>query len=405
MADKWERVASGIRCRVHPTRKHGIRPDRYFVLRYTVNGQRKQEALGWASEGWTVAGAQEELVRLKKAARTGQGPATMAESRQEATSQRKAEEERQARLNADGLTFGDFWKETYYPQAQQDKTPRSWKREDQFYRLWLKPVISELPLKEVSPIHLERVKQAMGRAGRSPRTIAYCLDVARQAFNVALRMNLYIGSPPTTAVKRPKADNRRLRYLSPDEAAALLDSLAEVSDDLHNMALLSLHCGLRAGEIFSLTWADVDLDKGLLTLRDTKSGTNRYAFLTGPAKSCFDKREPDSPDQLIFPSRTGGVRQAISKSYLATVNKLGLNRGITDPRQKVTFHTLRHTYASWLVMNGIPLYTVQKLLGHSTLAMTERYAHLAPDHMREAVLSIEHTMEQATNRVVNLFQK
>ena len=63
---------------------------------------------------------------------------------------------------------------------------------------------------------------------------------------------------------------------------------------------------------------------------------------------------------------------------------MGLNEGITDPRQKLVFHSLRHTYASWLVQGGEAVYTVQKLIGHSTLAMTERYSHLAPDHLRQA---------------------
>ena len=61
-----------------------------------------------------------------------------------------------------------------------------------------------------------------------------------------------------------------------------------------------------------------------------------------------------------------------------------LNEGITDPRDKVVFHTLRHTFASWLVQAGVPLYTVQRLMGHKSIVMTQRYAHLAPDQGAEA---------------------
>ncbi|GHT93293.1 hypothetical protein FACS1894122_08290 [Alphaproteobacteria bacterium] len=68
---------------------------------------------------------------------------------------------------------------------------------------------------------------------------------------------------------------------------------------------------------------------------------------------------------------------------------LGFNNGVNDDRQKVVFHTLRHTYASWLVMSGVDLYTVQKLMWHSTIAMTERYSHLAPDHLKKAVSMFE----------------
>ena len=65
------------------------------------------------------------------------------------------------------------------------------------------------------------------------------------------------------------------------------------------------------------------------------------------------------------------------------------NNGVTDPRQKITFHTLRHTFASWLAINGTPILTIKELLGHQSLAMTERYSHLSPDHKRQAVDGIE----------------
>ena len=91
---------------------------------------------------------------------------------------------------------------------------------------------------------------------------------------------------------------------------------------------------------------------------------------------------------------------------MRSVNEIGLNDGITDRKQKFTFHGLRHTYASWLVQNGIPLITVQKLLGHSSITMTERYAHLCPDNNAAAmqVLSnigktIEEPVEQ---KIVNI---
>ena len=74
---EWQRLEVGIRARIHPTRKHGALPDRYFVLRYSVDGIKKQEALGWASRGWTLAKARDELAKLRAAARTGEGPVTL----------------------------------------------------------------------------------------------------------------------------------------------------------------------------------------------------------------------------------------------------------------------------------------------------------------------------------------
>ncbi|MDR1235616.1 MAG: tyrosine-type recombinase/integrase, partial [Holosporaceae bacterium] len=96
------------------------------------------------------------------------------------------------------------------------------------------------------------------------------------------------------------------------------------------------------------------------------------------------RKGPDSVG-LIFKTAKGGQIKEISKTYFRTLEELGFNKNITDSRQKGVFHTLRHSYASRLVMENVDLYTVQKLMGHSTISMTERYSHLAPDHLKKAV--------------------
>ena len=261
------------------------------------------------------------------------------------------------------ISFGQFWRETYFPQAQHDKTARTWKREASFFNKWLNPGLGELPLKVISPIHLERLKSNMARVGLAPRSISYCLDVVRQVFNHAGAIGVYEGESPTTRVKKPKADNQRLRYLNRKEATKLLDALAGKSQDLHDQALLSLHCGLRAGELFSLEWRDVDLNKGILTLRDTKNGKTRAAYLTKDAKAVLQARAGTNDRGFVFPSRSGGRREQVSKAFRKVVSELKMNHGVTDARDWVVFHTLRHTYASWMVMAGTPLYTVVSFSG------------------------------------------
>ena len=87
---EWQRLDVGIRVRIHPTRRDGALPDRYFVLRYSVDGVKKQEALGWASRGWTLAKARDELAKLRAAARLGEGPVTLKEKRELARTVREA---------------------------------------------------------------------------------------------------------------------------------------------------------------------------------------------------------------------------------------------------------------------------------------------------------------------------
>src|SRR5579872_2087347 len=110
MATKgWKTVARGIRTRMHPTRRHGVGFDRYFTLRFTVDRHQVEEALGWASEGWTVERAQEELGKLREAKRTGKGPKTlreMAAAQQKLERQQAEEEAARARREK---TVGDLW--------------------------------------------------------------------------------------------------------------------------------------------------------------------------------------------------------------------------------------------------------------------------------------------------------
>jgi site-specific recombinase XerD len=96
---------------------------------------------------------------------------------------------------------------------------------------------------------------------------------------------------------------------------------------------------------------------------------------------------------LLFPNEYGQKYKEIPKLFREVIAELGFNAGVTDRREKVVFHTLRHTYASWMVQNGENLYTVKELLGHSTMAMTERYSHLAKDNLKNAVKNFENNLK------------
>ena len=97
--------------------------------------------------------------------------------------------------------------------------------------------------------------------------------------------------------------------------------------------------------------------------------------------------------EYVFSTQAGTKRRWVSDTFERSVKNLGLNDGISDPRLRVVFHTLRHTFASWLVQKGTPLYTVAELMGHTTLEMTKRYAHLSPDTVRKAAMSLQGILE------------
>ncbi len=121
---------------------------------------------------------------------------------------------------------------------------------------------------------------------------------------------------------------------------------------------------------------------------------HRQAFMTAGVRAMLATRERGGHHDLVFPGQGGRRITAISATFDRTVAALGLNAGIEDGRQKICFHGLRHTFASWLVEQGVDLFVVKELMGHSVLAMTERYSHLAPDALRLAVGKLDESIRR-----------
>jgi len=179
----------------------------------------------------------------------------------------------------------------------------------------------------------------------------------------------------------------------------LLNALKERSEITHDMAMMSLDTGARWGEMAALTWENLDLEGNTARLMDTKSGDNRTIHTTTTrVKEMLQRRHANSSSQYVFPARDGGMQEQTNVVFARTVEEIGLNDGVKDQRKKVCFHTMRHTFASRLAMAGVPLYTIKEAMGHHTIAMTERYAHLMPDTLREAM----QVLEERPDNVVEL---
>jgi integrase len=245
----------------------------------------------------------------------------------------------------------------------------------------------------------------MAQAEKSPRSIQYCLAVIRQVFNYAFKHGIFDGPNPVKKVKSPKVDNKRLRFLTREEAETLLDELKKESKEMWEMALLSLHCGLRASEIFRLTWIDLAIENGLITAKNSKGKKTRYSYMTDQIKEMLRNKKVGKPNDLLYPAPGGNQRREIPRIYESVVRNLKFNEGVTDRRDKVVFHTLRHTYASWLVQQGVDLYVVKDRLGHSTMAMTERYSHLAPENALGTVKTIENFINNQKMKNIKFRQK
>ena len=181
--------------------------------------------------------------------------------------------------------------------------------------------------------------------------------------------------PAVPRIRLEKEPQGRLRWLTEDEIKKLLDACGTSRNrDLRAAVVVAINTGLRRSELLGLTWDRVDLSRGVIRLEVTKSGKRREVPLNTESYAALVS---------LGPSESGRVfrNQSLRKAYENAV----ANAKLDD----VNFHTLRHTFASWAIMRGVSLKELQELLGHSSLAMTMRYAHLAPERLRAAVTRLE----------------
>lgn len=387
----------GVQFREHPTRKHGRGPDRYFTIRYHAAGGRlMHEAIGWASEGWTAEQAAEIRSQLRKNIRTGQGPQTLAAMREAAQRIRDAEAQAAAAAAVQGMTF-QVLGERYLEWAKVNK-PRS-AMTDGYNLAHAFGVIGKVPAREINAAHIEALKNKF-MATHAPATVRHILGMIRRVYTWAAvtprsesdASPLFVGVAPTHGVAVPKTDNRRLRFLSREEADRLLKAAVGYPQrtggmDFHDVCLLSLHCGLRKTEILELRWGHVDLTHGLLYVVDGKNMDSAGLPINDLAGKMLARRlNVRGESELVFPPHRGGqVMRHVSHNFTLLADSLGFNDGVVDRRQKVVFHTLRHTFASWLALDGTDIYRIKGLMRHKDLTQTMRYAHLLPSDARAAV--------------------
>lgn len=120
--------------------------------------------------------------------------------------------------------------------------------------------------------------------------------------------------------------------------------------------------------------------------------------MTDEVKSMLLERPRGDHNALVFPTRSGSQKVQTSKTFNLTVEELKLNEGVTDQRQKVVWHSLRHTAASWFVESGVDLFVVKEILGHSVIQMTERYGHLSHGTLQNAIRNLEKSIEAARKK-------
>ncbi len=248
---------------------------------------------------------------------------------------------------------------------------------------WWASELGTLPLADVTPAIIKERMAGLAdspseRTGklRGASTLNHYRQALASVMTEAVKSWEWLESSPMVKVGKKTEPRGRVRYLSDDERERLLTACRESSNpDLYPAVLLALTTGGRQAETMGATWKQVDLQRATLQLEETKNGSRRALHLAAPVLELLRERAKvrriDSG--LLFPSRVNpkqpvDLRQPWEKALQAA--------GITD----FHWHDLRHTFASMAAMNGASLPELAALLGHRTLAMVQRYAHLSPAH-------------------------
>jgi site-specific recombinase XerD len=245
----------------------------------------------------------------------------------------------------------------------------------------LKAFVGDLPLTSLTARHLDSYK-ADRLLSVSPVSVNIELRTLKAAMNVAVRWQMLEANPfrGSPLVRVPE---RSPSYFSKEEFQKLLSLIKE--NWLKELIVFAVLTGMRRGEIVNLKWADVDLSRKAILVRSsstfkTKQGKQRVVPLSDVAFHLLSSKAVKSDADYVF-SRHG---RNISGSFVAHKLKHYVYEAkLTD--HKLHFHSLRHTFASWLIQDGVSLYEVQKLLGHSNISVTQVYSHLQPAQLYDAV--------------------
>lgn len=247
-------------------------------------------------------------------------------------------------------------------------------------------------LKETSPIGKKaKIAEQAEKDGkspprekkRSPATVARFMAALSHVFTVAMKEWQIVDDNPFRKVTKPKEPKGIVRFLDDEERERLLKACKESTcKDLYPAVVIALSTGCRRGELMNLRWPQVDLERGLLTFEDTKNNERRSAPLVSLALELMKERAKlrriDS--DLVFPGKRKDNPIELERPWQAALAAAGV--------KNFRWHDLRHSAASYLVMNGATPSEVAEVLGHKTLHMVKRYAHLSQAHTSKVVTAM-----------------
>ncbi|MFQ5956945.1 MAG: tyrosine-type recombinase/integrase [Candidatus Brocadiales bacterium] len=293
-----------------------------------------------------------------------------------------------------------------YTFQELAKEYASWSSRQRFFRTkryFIKQLVERfgtLPLNSFNALTVEKYQTELLKEVK-PATVNRRISCLKHMFKKAYEWELVSEHVlnKVRSVKLLKEPPGRLRYLSQEEIQTLVDACVP---HLRPIVIVAVHTGMRLGEILNLKWEQVDLKHGFILLDVTKSGGRREIPINATLRATLDTL-PRGPESLyLFANKDGNPYQRVKRSFVTACKRAGI--------RDFTFHDLRHTFASQMVMAGVDIRTVQELLGHKTLTMTVRYSHLAPSHKVRAISILEERLtgdkeQRCTSHLLHNFRE
>jgi integrase len=342
------------------------RKERVYYIRYRRTGETRliEEKLGRESEGWTAARANQE--RSLRAV----GKVSSNQERRDEVETARQEEERRP-------TIERLWQA--YDSARAGRKVRG--TDVGIYKNHLADPFAKKTPDELVSLDLDRLRILKSKT-LAPQTVRHVLVLLKRIINFGVKKGL-CPQPDASRLhfELPRVDNLRTESLTREQMAAYLAALdADPNQEAAAAIKLALFTGMRKGALLALKWTDVDFENSFITLRGevAKSGKTSRIPLSGAARAVLEKIERGD-SLFVFPGREGRQRTTLSRISQRIRDRAGL------PKDFRPLHGLRHAYASLLASSGeVDLYTLQKLLTHSSPVMTQRYAHLADEALQRA---------------------
>jgi len=247
-------------------------------------------------------------------------------------------------------------------------------RSEALLRLW-----RDCPLPDLSPGRIERELAECGEQEEwMPATYNRHRALVSGIFSLAIR-NGKATANPVRGTKHRTENNTRVRYLTDDEERRLMKQVRATCPDLEPQLIVALHSGMRRSEQYvtpdcpdgGLKWQHIDFGSGVITLPRSKHGESRHIRMNSRLREILKRLRTAASSPYVFPC------EPPDKLFPEVCGQAEVSN--------FTWHCLRHTFASRLVMAGVDLRTVQELMGHKSIVTTMRYAHLAPQHQADAV--------------------